>query len=536
MRWIAPLLFATIGCAARPGALRFETRAPHWRVADDRPVAKPKAIPPAGLALYHFDNNLDRPLSWVLGVPDRGPARDVNSLGEVPNSTWFTNRIGAGEVPLHELGPCREQAPRLPLSVTKLKYAPPGFFATDATGRRWLVKFDEPQWPELGTGAAIVGQRLVRAAGYHTPEDCLVHLGKGDLVSAKEAEIEAVLAPLPRDRSGRVRALVSLMLPGEPLGTFPDMGTRKDDHNDHVPHEYRRSLRGFYVFAAWLQHTDLTSNRIDMWVADPQQPGRGHVTHHLIDFDRALGAMGVITNTEWDGYAHGVDYKFMVPSLFTFGLWRRPWEGIHPPKLRGIGRIESDHFDPKGFRTRIYYMPFTYRDDLDLFWGAKILARLRPEHIRTAVDAAEYSDPRSAAYLTATLLERQRILLRHAFDVVNPLDRFRVYARDGTAVLCATDLLLHYELADIGSAYDAIVYDGRGRRLAARRGTRPDHEGTFCIDELPIGRGARRYTIVGLRTWRGTKVHPPVFVHLADVEGELRIIGIDRRPGRARRS
>src|SRR3954466_1167715 len=41
------------------------------------------------------DNTLFRPVSWGLRVKSIGESRNVNAFDEVPDSSWFTNRIGA---------------------------------------------------------------------------------------------------------------------------------------------------------------------------------------------------------------------------------------------------------------------------------------------------------------------------------------------------------------------------------------------------------------------------------------------------------
>lgn len=45
---------------------------------------------------------------------DAGPSLNVNTLGEVPDSSWFTNRIGLGKMSLEEIvrGPGYSRGPR----------------------------------------------------------------------------------------------------------------------------------------------------------------------------------------------------------------------------------------------------------------------------------------------------------------------------------------------------------------------------------------------------------------------------------------
>jgi len=534
------------GCSHTPGTLRFHNEDPHWVVDDRSPIAEPIERG-AWNKLYFFEYDVSRPIDWTLAVPERRPARNVNALGEVPDSSWFTNRIGVRDLTVDEMlrGPNRTDGPVAPMRVTKAQADGGGFFIEDKGGATWILKFDPEHDPELGSAADVVAQRLLWAVGYHVPEDSVVYFArdelvldpgatvpvKGGKVPFGEAELDAMLAARVPEH-GRYRALASKFLVGEPKGPYTTEGLRKDDPNDRVPHEYRRDLRGQYVFFGWLAHTDLhAGNRLDMWIEHGD--GRGHLEHNLIDFDRALGAMAVVIDSPWDAYRHRVDYKYMLASTLTLGLWKRPWEGLERPGLRGIGRFDSRHFEPDGYAPRDYFMPFLYKDRLDCFWAAKILMRLRPEHIRAAVAAAKLSDPRSAEYLSRVLIERQREIGRHWLAKVDPLDRFEVRGPAGDEMLCATDLLVHHRLdrGFAGATYVAVAFAGDGRRLPWRRTVRADANGAFCVDALPRGSGGDGYVIVSVATRRGKKQLPPVFVHMARKRGTgaLRVIGLDRR-------
>jgi len=496
------------------------------------------------------------PVDHVLDVPEPRIASNVNALGEVPDSAWFTNRIGVRDMTPDEIGrgPNRDDGPVPPLRIRALADDRQGLRVEDARGLTYLVELDLPGLPEMTSGADIVVQRLLWAVGYHVPEDSIAFIARDELViddeSVREvggeelpflpADLDGYLEGQPRTPDGRVRALVSKFVPGVPVGPYSDDGKRRDDPNDRVRHEHRRDLRGQFVFFAWLAHTDLNpSNRLDMWVEHPRHPGKGHLEHYLIDFDRSLGTISVTNDVPWDGYSYTFDYGLFVASVFGLGLWSRPWEGVEGPGLPGVGRFESAHFELTTFRPRHWYEPFLHRDERDDFWAAKILMRLRREHLRAAVEAARYSDRRTTDYLVETLVERQRTIGRHVFTRVNPLDGFRVESRTGTRALCGRDLLVHYRLADVAQTtrYAARAFDHGGRPLRGRLGAVPGADGSFCLDRLPRGRTHEGYTIVEIRTHRGKRSLAPVLVHLAvDPEtGALRVIGIDRRLGPNRR-
>jgi hypothetical protein len=530
-------------CADVPGRLRFDNAPPHWRVDDQGPIALPRET---FAPRYDVDFWFYRPVRHVLEVPEPRTALDVNSLGEVPDSTWFTNRIGVRDLSVDEIrrGPNLDDGPVPPLQVVELRADRRGMRIEDARGAQFFVEIDPWDRPELGSAADMISQRLLWAVGYNVPENSILLFERDALsisprghkrVEGKKQplvaeDLDALLARQPRTPDGRYRALASKLLPGRAVGPYRPDGVRSDDPNDRVPHEHRRDLRGQYVFFGWLAHSDLNpSNRLDMWVEEPDRPGKGHLVHYLVDFDRSLGGLSLTRHEPWDGIAHGFDYGYLLASTFTLGLWQRPWENFEPPGLRGIGRFDAAHFVPHRFRPRHYYAPFLHKDELDCFWAAKILMRLRPEHVRAAVETAQFSDPRSTEYMVETLIARQRMIGRHWFSRVNPLDQWHV---EGDS-LCATDLLVHYDL-DAGqrmhTRYSARAYDRGGLGLRWRGSAAPDQDGDFCLD-LPQGRSRDGYLIVAIRTHRGGRELAPVFVHLADDpdSGARRVIGVDRR-------
>src|SRR6185503_20895314 len=96
----------------------------------------------------------------------------------------------------------------------------------------------------------------------------------------RQSDVEQLLAGVDREADGSYRVVASKALPGRPVGRIRFFGTRPDDPNDLIPHEHRRELRGYRVFAAWLNHTDAKAiNSLDTLVSTE---GRAFVRHHLI--------------------------------------------------------------------------------------------------------------------------------------------------------------------------------------------------------------------------------------------------------------
>lgn len=554
MRSLLVLIALVCGCgAAGPaGGLRFHNQAPVWRVNDRADVPKKPADRPFVRALYHTDQPFFRRVTRWMDVPAPRRAINVNALDEVPDSTWFTNRIGVRDLSAAEVarGPNSSDGPdtSAPWKVVSSKVGGQsvGFIIEDALGARFLLKFDEPDFPVMETATDVVVQRLLWAVGYHVPEDSIVYFDRSQLVLDQGATVKDVfgnkrpmtIADLDgslakvRSEGTRFRGLTSKFLPGIPIGGFPQRGVRADDPNDRIPHEHRRELRGLRVFYAWLQYTDAKENNtLDVYEEDPADPSRHYVVHYLVDFGKSLGANSTMARYYADGHQYMLDLVDVPLQLLTLGLYPRSWEGTRAPNLEGIPQFDSAHFEPGEFVPHDPYEPFDWADEADNFWAAKILIQLRPEHIRAAVEQAEYPDPRATEYMTRVLIERQRKAARYYFERTAPLDRFEVRGRGATFALCFEDLALAYRLGaePAATSYAAASYDGAGTLLAWRGSANGAADGRTCLPGIAPGGGADAYTIVRLALTRG-KSFPPVTIHLArdPATGTMRVIGLRR--------
>src|SRR5262249_51833168 len=120
------------------------------------------------------------------------------------------------------------------------------------------------------------------------------------------SDFEGIVDSIPLHEDGSFRVMASLAVEGKPIGPFRFEGTRSDDPNDLVPHENRRDLRGLFVIAAWLNHTDAKSNNsLDVLIGEE---GRRLIRHYLIDFGSSLGSDS--DKAKDARYGH----KFMLPS------------------------------------------------------------------------------------------------------------------------------------------------------------------------------------------------------------------------------
>jgi len=123
-------------------------------IAVDRPTENAAAVKPNDVGLF-----VDLAYNVISGfaVPVRGRARNVNTVDEVPDSPWFTNRIGTRAITPREMaiGPDTTAGPAAGVwTVTSSKSdgVTPGFTVRDARGDRWFLKFDPPgyrRWPRV---------------------------------------------------------------------------------------------------------------------------------------------------------------------------------------------------------------------------------------------------------------------------------------------------------------------------------------------------------------------------------------------------
>src|SRR5438105_1805121 len=178
MRPVMCSLLLLAAACSRPaaGELRFANQPPVWRVNDRSLLAEiPKARSYVRL-LYHLDGFFVRRLTRAMDVPDPTRARDVNALDEVPDSTWFTNRIGVRDLSIEEIKRGANFGPSpfdsRPWKITGLKEGglSLGFTFTDTRGDKYIIKFDSPKRPEMETAAHAIGHRIVWACGYNVPE------------------------------------------------------------------------------------------------------------------------------------------------------------------------------------------------------------------------------------------------------------------------------------------------------------------------------------------------------------------------------
>ena len=431
---VAVIVIAAALSAAGP---KFYPDDPIW-VDDDTVIDASKALPQEDSNGYDFVVN-------TFG--NKGERRDVralnvNTIDEVPDSSWFNNRVGRRDIPLEELvrGPDRDSSPisldGWVISRDKGAGVQPGFRMTDPSGQTYQIEVDPPDHPELATGAEMIGTAFYYALGYHTVDVYLTEFDADKLVISEKAtirdpftgsrrpftkrDLNAVLQRAARQPNGRYRALASRFAPGRPLGNFRYYGTRPDDPNDIVPHEHRRELRGARVFGAWLNHDDSRGvNSLDMLES---RDGRGYIKHYMFDFGSILGSGTVFAQRHRAGNEYIFEHAPGWKTLATLGFYLRPWMLIdYPDAPPSIGRFEGDAFDPVKWKPEYPNPAFENMRPDDAFWGARIVSRFTDPMIRAIVEKARYSDPRATEYMTATVIKRRDKVVRTWLNGVNPV-------------------------------------------------------------------------------------------------------------------
>lgn len=442
------LLLATVltvvGCSSKVEL----TTAEAWTVDDDRydipapPVRDPNYT--WDWASRHFFLPVTRALE-VSRYFRSNEAVNVNALGEVPNSSWYPNRHASERMTMDELlrGPLQGDGPDMSGSwtITRMKTqgATPGFNVRDARGDTYVIKFDHPDRQESAAGAEVIGMLFFHAAGYNVPENFLADFNP-DMLEIEEgaqianelgkkrpltkADLDEILAPIPRRADGTIHVIASKYLSGKPLGPYSYMGLRKGDPNDIYRHEDRRELRGLKTFAAWINHVDIKGpNSLDMFVTDGD---RSYMRHYLIDFGTILGVSSQRAHMPSEGHEYAIDQVQIGKQLVTLGLLGKPWDDAVSMDDPRVGFFESETFWPEKWKETYRNPAFLETTTLDAYWGAKLVMAFTPEEIGAIIDQGGHSAPGVAEYITRILVERREKVGRYWYSQVAPLDNFSV--------------------------------------------------------------------------------------------------------------
>ena len=483
-------------------------------------------------ALYDYFNQ-----SFRQAQRPSSPSQAINTIHEVPDNAWFTNRHGQNRMTPQQLrrGAGNPNVPEPPFLIigAKTEGITPGFRMKDAQGRLYFVKPDPIGSPELSTGADVVVSKFFHAIGYNTPENYIVKIRESDWSIDKNAKVAGIggvpremvakdlydiLAKIPLLPDGSFRVVASLSCPGESLGPFRYEGTRSDDPNDIVPHELRRDLRGLFVFCAWLNHTDAKSANTHDSLC--KENGISYIRHFLIDFGSALGSDGDIPKDARFGWEYQIPSALEgLQTALSIGFRSPLWERARYPKLKGVGRIESQLFDPERWKSNYPNPAFLSRRPDDEYWAAKIVMSFTDEDIRALVETGEYSDPGVVEYLTDTLARRRDKIGRAYFEKVLPLDSFGI----SNGELIFEDLAVKHQFRqprELSITWSEFENDGGKRKPVTT-------ESSFRLPRGFVNAADGSYYVARIQA--GGDDQKSVFVYLRKEGNSAMIVGIERQ-------
>jgi hypothetical protein len=412
-------------------------------------------------ALYDFAHN-----SFHYKSPGVTDSLGVNTLGEVPDSSWFTNRdISSLSIEAVKKGGRVHGGPQSPYTVVaaKTEGVSTGFRIRDARGLLYFVKADPRSNLEMATSADVMGALFLYAAGYNVPENYVLigrreefHLSKDAKIKTtygkdrrlNETELRQIFDRIPPESDGSVRLMASLSLPPKIVGPFRYAGVRSDDPNDLVPHEQRRDLRGLEVLFAWINHTDAKGeNSLDTMEGTGEN---ARFVHHLLDFGDSFGSDSDIEKDP----RHGQEYIILPMTwsrMYTLGLHPADWETVHyPHEMKAVGNFTAAAFDPLNWKANYPNPAFVRITPLDGYWGAKRVMAFRDDQIRAIIEEGKFQDPKVVDYITKVLESRRDAIGRAWFRQVLPLEGFRIVddhlAFDDLAVQYGFSSPSHYQL------------------------------------------------------------------------------------------
>ena len=376
------------------------------------------------------------------GEPVTGkPAGNINTIDEVPDSGWFTNRIYARPVSVEEIrkGPNTMDGPapgRWTVIRGKSAGVAPGFTVRDEKGEVWFLTFDARTNPLAPTSAVAVATRLFWALGYNQIESYLTSVrpenlvvGEGVTVRAHggrrpytRADVDDVLARSAKSADGSYRTIAGRGVAGKILGGFRYHGTRPDDPNDIVPHEHRRELRALQVFGGWTNLVDMKAgNTLDTMITEN---GRGVVRHYLQDVGSTFGTGALAARDGDEGYEYLYEGAPTLKRLVSFGFWLSPWQTVDFREHPEIGRFEGRQFEPEQWRPRVPVASLRHVRADDAFWAALRVMAFSDDQIRAAASTGAFTDPEAEKLLSEVLIERRNRIGQVYFARINPLVSF----------------------------------------------------------------------------------------------------------------
>ena len=502
---------------------------------------------------YQVEKNLDlgrlfQNIGRLIGITGRDEAKNVNVLDEVPNSSWYTHRHYTDPMTSRELkqGPVKPgETPDTSRAIAVIRGksdgVTPGFTIKDARDNIFIIKIDQPDYPELQSSSEVIATNIFYAAGYFVPQNSITYLDPQQLFIDEDAtvtkdgkeqpmtaaDLQEILNKAYIRGDGKVRVLASKFVDGKPIGPWNFMGLLKGDPNDRVPHEDRREVRGLRVLASWLNDTDRRhANTMAVYI---NEEGNNYIRHYLLDMGSTLGTTGNTLKQTKRGQEYRYDPRYMGLLYASLGLYVKPWarpEAKNRPYYPAVGYYEAELFDPGNWVTSYPNPAFEKATPRDGFWGAKIVMSFTDDDIRALVEAGQISDPNAAGYLTETLIKRRDKIGEYWFGRMNPLDKFKVWQKGEELRLSFSDLSVEGGLAEPSAHRYLYSVSVDGKPLFRNRiAEEPEivfNTGTKAGPKQIVR--VELHTLREYRDGRGKKID--VYVELQN--GNARLVGIDR--------
>lgn len=539
--------FVLAGCRYRPA--RFADHPEVVKVGDDMAIPVP-ARNDFDEILHVSDIYLRRPLFDALSPVEPPDAADVSSMDEVPASSWYrpprqlSEILADPEVPLG--GP-----PEPPFAIVD---DPPSLGSVgtriaivDRRGVRYELARDTERRPELLTGAAVVGSRLLRGLGYRTPDVFLLDLAPADVgldhpVPTAPAPGEEPLPTPPTDeqraqrarrvaahfaggapaREGRYRVSATRWPIGIDVGITPDFGTRGDDNNDLIAHHDRRTLRALSVFGSFLAFDGFGVRRTrDVYVGER---GKGFLRHYVVSMERSLGATSVVDPLPAYRPLDGPRGEGTLANLLLLGFAPAARPVATQRKFLGLGTI-GPLANPKGLDTALPYGPFVRLTRADGYWAAKRIQALlaTPSTLEAIVDAGRYSEPGARDELLFLLRLRGRQVVGHWLHRTTPIE---ILGTEDKRLVLRDEAIAGGYAPAAEVTYEISYVDGEGRKLgdAQRLAATSDR---FTLTVPPAVIDPKRNAVLHVRSFR-RGVPAPMWcdVHLAFYVGGVRAYAI----------
>jgi hypothetical protein len=479
-------------------------------------------------------------------------AVNVNTLDEVPDSSWFMNRIGQRPMSTAEIvrGPDRVERLEVEEWIVVADKGPagfqPGFRAVDARDTRpigerevYQLELDTEDYPDLATSAEIIGTAIYHAIGYNVVDTYLVNVDPRKVrinpdarvrdVSGERAltarDVEEVFKLGARNPDGTYRMSAGRFVEGQPMGNFTHFGTRPDDPNDIYPHEHRRELRANRVFGAWIQHDDSRApNTLDMLVS---ANGKSYLKHYMFDFGAILGSS---PDRRAAGFQYMYEGKPTLAGLATLGLWTPSFEFANYPRdlYKYVGLIQADMFEPERWKPSYPNRAFSNMRRDDAFWAARIVAKFSDEALAGIVKKAQFREPRAADYILSVLKNRRDKVVQAWLNAINPLVDFKL-AADGTLTFENAAVSAGVSTAPTGYSITWTRFDNATDSHTAIGG---ETTVSATTARAPQGLETGQFAAVSVKTLHPDRPHwaETVRAFFRREGGVWRTVGLERQP------